>query len=1073
MSDQSREEFFEDRSRKRTWFLETRGSSFDQLTEQRDLALECVEALEENRFVRNDPGGDAPDGVVELTSRGGKRVPRSVKATMAARASRPDSEGCVTDVIELVGLGAAADVVIKVSARRGGTRGVDLATVMMFLWDETVSRWTLVDQSGYNTAAGFAWAQVHRDGRYAAVGLPREAGKGRQLVMERFVQFATEYGIDHGLVAERSDVLEGRHYRRIDQSLRAEFTGKADIARLLELKALRTDAVRTRDALRPGSRPEWQIIDFLSYAEEKLLVRSSIYDYLDIWRRFLQLPDKVARWYPLGPNNINGRIKSLAIHPTNGNILYAGAANGGVWKSTDAGDTWRALFTFENSMAIGAIAVAPSNPQVVYAATGEDTPGYGPSYGGVGIYRSLDGGSTWANVASAMQVGGRCNRLVVDPTNSAALYLAGDQGVVRSTDAGATWTNVLAGHATDLVMAHDNASVMYAGLWNDGIYKTLNGGLTWTRLVGPVVISLFLPWLTDVSLPLPTGNGAGWIKLALGRSGPSGSNFVVAKMGKDSGSSYVSGDGGANWRVGGGSESVVYDEWTSFVVVHPANANVIFLGGLHLQRSLNGAAFALTSGTHSDHHQMVFDPGNTARCFVCCDGGVYRSDDTGGTWHLSSSYLQATQLLTLGVSEQGPFVAGSSTQDQGIIQTEGSAWWDNFNGGNEWGMFVVDPNDSSNIYVSPGDGFLRRSTDRGRNWSNPTNGLTDLWNCVPPTFTRPATFAHVAVQPGDSDVVLGVATILDQTKDADDVVTATYGPVNRVYLSTDRGNSWVNAFTLPSAPARVAYAPSDPNRAYAATSDGRFFRSDAAGQSGWYEPAAGSPVAMQSPAGVITSITVDRHHRNSIYLTYGNSNPHVYRTSDGGVTWIDVSGGVPGRTLPDTPINALVIDPENSDVLYVGSDIGVFRSNTAGDTWYPYNDGPDRYDLPRVIVTGLAMHPGTHRLFAATLGRGLYYSYTSGLRSLRVIAISTLDRGRQRAGITYLRLTDGSTTYTMPRAEVFNRIEAGTEVYVEADGRRVRVMAIPADSAHPMNFLQTETDYVSSDNLLSLPRFYA
>ena len=1073
MSDQGREEFFEDRSRKRTWFLETRGSSFDQLTKRRDLALEHVDQLTAGRFVREDPGGGAPESVVELVTRGERRLPRSVKAAVVERAAHPASEGCVTDVIEVVGLGTTGDVVIKVSPRRGATRGVDLATVMMFVFDETVARWTLVDRSGYNMAVGFAWAQVHRDGRYAAVGLPRDPAKGRQLVVERFVQFATEYGIDRGLVVERADILDARLYQRIDQSLRAEFDAKGDVGRLAKMKSLRTEAVRTRGSLSPGARPEWQIIDFLSYAEEQLLVRSSIFDYLDIWRRFLHLPDKVARWYPLGPYNINGRIKSLAIHPSNGNILYAGAANGGVWKTTDAGGTWRTLFTFENSMAIGAIAVAPSNPQVIYAATGEDTPGYGPSYGGVGIYRSLDGGSTWANVAAAWQVGGRCNRLVVDPTNSAVLYVAGDQGVVRSTDSGATWANVLAGHATDLVMAHDNPSVMYAGLWNNGIYKTLNGGATWTRLLGPVVIPMFLPWVPDISFPLPAGGAAGWIKLALGRSGPSGSNFVVAKMGKDSGSSYASGDGGATWRLGGGSEGVDYDEWTSFVAVHPANANIIFLGGLRLQRSLNGSAFTLTSGTHSDHHQMVFDPGNPLRCFVCCDGGVYRSDDLGATWHLSSTYLQATQLLTLGVSEQGTFLAGSSTQDQGIIQTEGSPWWDDFGGGNEWGMFVVDPNDSSNIYVSPGDGFLRRSTNHGRNWSNPTAGLTDLWNCVPPTYTRPATFAFVAVQPGDSDIVLGAAKLSDETKDANGVVTATYGPAYRLYLSTDRGNSWAIVFTLPSPPTRVAYAPSDPNRAYAATNDGRFFRSDSAGQSGWYEPAAGSPASKRPPAGVITSITINRHNHNSIYITYGNRNPHVYRSSDGGITWLDVSGSVPGRGLPDTPISALVIDPENSDVLYVGTDIGVFRSNTGGDTWYPYNDGPDHNDLPRVIVTGLAMHPGTHRLFAATLGRGLYYTFTTGLRSLRVTAISTLYHGRQQAGITYLRLTDGTTTYTMPRAEVFNRIEAGTEVYVQEAGRRVLVKAMPADSGHPMNFLQTETDYVESDNLLSLPRFYA
>jgi photosystem II stability/assembly factor-like uncharacterized protein len=504
------------------------------------------------------------------------------------------------------------------------------------------------------------------------------------------------------------------------------------------------------------------------------------------------------------------------------------------------------------------------------------------------------------------------------------------------------------------------------------------------------------------------------------------------------------------------------------VAIHPNNPRRLFLGGLNLQYSDDGFFFHPTNGTHSDHHQVVFDPGNEAICFCCCDGGVYRSTDFGVNWTLASRWLQVSQLMSLGVAQQGAFVAGSATQDQGIIQTDGSLDWSDFGGGNEWGMFVVDPNDSQHIYISPGNGQLRRSTDRGHSWSNPTTGLTDPWPSQG-RQTVPASFAHVAVRPGISNFLIGAAVVFEEVKNDAGAVTDTYGPIRRLYYSRDWGQTWWNAHTLGSTATRVAYAPSSPSRAYAGTESGTFLRNNHGGELGWFEPASG---ADRPPAGVITCITVDPANADLVYITYGNINPHVYRSVDGGAHWAAVNGVRADMMLPDIAASSLVVDHESSDVLYIGTDVGVFRSNDWGVSWYPYNDAPGNDDLPKVAVTGLAQHTATNRLFASTMGRGLYYTYTSGIVSLRVLAVSYLFHGRPHVGIQYLRVTDGASTFVVTRADLIRRIEAGTDVYtIGSDGSRATVRVMEPDRVHPIQYLQTVADNTTADNLMDLPRF--
>jgi photosystem II stability/assembly factor-like uncharacterized protein len=465
---------------------------------------------------------------------------------------------------------------------------------------------------------------------------------------------------------------------------------------------------------------------------------------------------------------------------------------------------------------------------------------------------------------------------------------------------------------------------------------------------------------------------------------------------------------------------------------------------------------------------MAFHRTEDDTAFVCCDGGVYRTTDNGSSWHLRSSYLTATQLMSLGVSGTGSFLVGCATQDQGIVQTTGSSVWADHGGGNEWGMYVIDPNDSSHVFISPGGGQLRRSTNGGVSYTNPTSGLTDWW-AAQMRNTRAASFAHVAVKPGEGATVVGVATVSDEVRDANDTVVATYSARHRIYRSTDSGATWGAVFTLPHRANRVAFAATDSSRVYVATSQGRVSRSGDSGAT-WTEPAA---VADRPPAGSITAITVDPFNRNRLYITYGDTNPHIHRSTDGGATWAACNGTDPSMRLPDIALLAVVVDTENPDVLYVGSDIGVFRSNDRGSTWYWANDSFEEFDLPRVPVTGLGIHPGTHRLYASTMGRGLYYTQATGIVSMRATHVRVAHEYPYPWGILKLRRTDGTQTWTMTRQEVIRRIQAGTEVYtVGPDGRRARVRELQPDRQHPQEYLSTSPDASLSNNLLSLPRFY-
>jgi photosystem II stability/assembly factor-like uncharacterized protein len=540
---------------------------------------------------------------------------------------------------------------------------VDENTICIFRYVQQARAWKKMPVCGIDQKGTLAWARVHEPGTYIAIALPADPILQASLLLlymhkeklpptlnkEERIRVAKGILKGQGKLAAllsglEEDFIEGK--RNVKKSPSGKSTKGGGFG---DFGGFPGDLPMPGD-LPGGGFAEWDILDDICPPWIGL-------GHLYIpghWPRVPILwPPIVYPWPPfpwdwkaIGPKNINGRIASLCIHPSDGNILYAGAANGGVWKTTNAGATWVYKWVFEDSMAVGALALCRNFPNVLYAATGEDTPGWGPSYPGVGIYKSTDAGSTW-NKCLGGGTGNRCMKVLVHPTNSNTVYVASDSGLYKTTDGGATpWTLIQPGHCTDAVMDPSDPQTIYVAIWNDGIYKTVDGGTVFNPANGSWQFRWTPGGLVMVWRGIPTGGAAEWIALAIGNNGTGGTNFLIAKLGTDSGDIYKTTNGGTSWsRIAGPVQPVSYNEWTNLCAVNPDNHSILFAGGVGLSRSTNGSTFVGTSGTHSDHQQLVFDPSNPNICYVATDGGVYKSIDGGQNWTLQSTNLQGHTII--------------------------------------------------------------------------------------------------------------------------------------------------------------------------------------------------------------------------------------------------------------------------------------------------------------------------------------------------------------------------------------------------------------------------------------------
>jgi len=656
-------------------------------------------------------------------------------------------------------------------------------------------------------------------------------------------------------------------------------------------------------------------------------------------------------WEFAGPTNIGGRITDIEGHPNSPETIYLGAATGGVWKTTDNGDSWEYMFEDIDLISIGDIAIDPNDENIIYAGTGEANSS-SFSVIGDGIYKSYDAGETWEH--SGLELSAYIGRIIVDYNNSNRVFAAAcgniftpseERGIYRSLDAGATWEQMLFVNDTvaaiDLVQHPENPDILYAGMWErtrgleyrhsfgegTGIWKSADGGDTWTELTNG----------------LPTGD-VGRPGLTIAESNPD-VLYVYYDMPDYEVEVYKTQNGGDlwtqtnDWQLSGMNSS--FGWYFGQARVHPEDENMLWVMGVHMYKSSNGGS-SWEDGTgwnvHVDHHAMYFDEVNN-RILLGNDGGLYYSLNNGNSWTKINN-LPFTQFYAIDVDYQNPERLIGGTQDNNTIMTNNGGLnnWEPILGGD--GMYcLIDYSNPNVLYSEYQWGNLYKSTDGGYNmdyigWSWSDDRIN--WS------------APLAMDPVNSDIL--------------------YFGSYRVWKSNNGGSSWNDVsgditkgieqyfHTITT----IAVSPIDNNIVIAGTGDGLIHVSTNAGAN-WENITNGIPDRW------VTRVIADPFDENTIYATisgfrWDEQLPHVYKSEDIGQTWQSISGN-----LPEIPVNDIVLDPTYAGYIYIGTDAGVFFTNNSGQEWFMLSDG-----LPNAIVVAMKIHNPSRSLVIGTYGVSMY-----------------------------------------------------------------------------------------------------
>jgi photosystem II stability/assembly factor-like uncharacterized protein len=665
-------------------------------------------------------------------------------------------------------------------------------------------------------------------------------------------------------------------------------------------------------------------------------------------------------WVLEGPFNIGGRVSAVAMHPSDMQTIYAGAASGGIFKSTNTGTTWEPVFEDALSLSIGDIAIAPSNPEIIWVGTGEANAGGGSmSYDGFGIYKSEDAGNTWQHVG--LENSGSIGRLAVHPADPGTCFVAAmgrlfsnnpERGIFRTTDGGESWENVLYVNDSvggiDIVIHPDHPDTLYASMWERvrrpdrrnyggrgcGIYRSFDGGDTWTELSG--------------GLPVNTPSN-GRIGFDISQSDP---NILYAIYADNIGyfaGVYKTTNGGNTWvRTNDSALDDIYSSygwWFGRISIDPTNPNIVYPIGFDLYKSINGGSSwsYISSTVHVDQHDLVAHPLDPDFLVLGNDAGIYLSNNGGSSWQFMQN-LPITQFYTCEIDEQFPHRLYGGTQDNGTNRTYsgGTADWQSIYWGD--GFYVlVDPLDNSYVYAEYQYGNFARSTNGGASFSTAMNGISSSdrknWN-------TPFVF-----DPNNPQILYFGANRLYKT-------TNRAGSWQAISPDLTEGNSGINAVygTITT----IAVAPSNSQFIYVGTDDGNVWQTESGGTN-WTNISSGLPLRW------ITRVAVDPYNENIVYVTlsgyrYDSYLSHVFRSTDAGGTWEDIS-----NNLPEAPANDIIIDPALDSTLYLATDFGVYVTRDLGQNWQMLGD-----NLPNVPVVDLDFHQPTRTLIAATYGRSMY-----------------------------------------------------------------------------------------------------
>ena len=657
----------------------------------------------------------------------------------------------------------------------------------------------------------------------------------------------------------------------------------------------------------------------------------------------------------IGPAFTSGRIADIAMHPDDDNVWYVAVGSGGVWRTRNAGTSWTSLFDGQSSYSVGAIAIDPRNPHVIWVGTGENVGGRHVAYGD-GVYKSVDGGETWTNMG--LEESRHISRIIVHPDNSDVIWVAaqgplwnpgGERGIYKSSDGGNTWKQTLGDDewvgATDLVMDSRNPAALYAATWQrhrnvavhlgggpgSGIHKSTDGGETWT----------------ETRSGIPDSN-LGKIGLAISYHNPD-HIYAAIELDRRTGGVFMSRDRGGSWTkmsdaVAGATGPHYYQE----LYTTPHAEGRLYLMDVRVQFSDDhGSTFRRLSEAdkHSDNHAIAFRANDPDYILMGTDGGLFETFDDAETWHFIAN-LPVTQYYKVAVDDALPFYnVYGGTQDNG--SHGGPSRTDNVHGirnadwfktlGADGHQSATEPGNPNVMYAEAQQGRLHR-IDRitgeqvliqpqaragekyeRYNWDAPI--------VVSPHSASTIYFGSYRVWKSENRGNSWQPISADLTRDQERLELPVMGRVQ----SWD--NAWdVSAMSVYNTITSIAVSPLDDGLIYAGTDDGLIHVTEDGGTE-WRRIEVGSIPGIPATS-FVNNLVADLHDADVVYAAldnhkFGDLSPYLVKSSDRGQTWESIQGNLPDRTL----VWRLVQDHVRESLLFAATEFGLYFTVDGGTNW--------------------------------------------------------------------------------------------------------------------------------------------
>ncbi len=691
----------------------------------------------------------------------------------------------------------------------------------------------------------------------------------------------------------------------------------------------------------------------------------------------------------IGPALMGGRIADIAVNPNDRSTWYVAVGSGGLWKTINSGISWNPIFDDQPSYSIGSITIDPNNTDVVWVGTGENVSGRHVAWGD-GVYRSVDGGSTWQQMG--LTTSEHIGKILVDPRNSDVIFVAaegplwasgGERGLYKSKDGGKTWGLVLEidknTGVTDVEFDPSNPDVLYAAAYQrrrqtwsllaggpkSGIYKSTDNGATWRQ----------------IKTGLPKGD-IGKIGLAVTPANPYLVYATIEASDEEKGF-YRSLDKGESWEkqnsyISGGTGPHYYQE----IEASPENPDLVYQMDVFIQVTRDGGKQFRILGTgrekHSDNHALWIDAENGKHLLAGTDGGLYESFDEGTTWRHFPN-LPISQFYKLGLDNAEPFynIVGGA-QDLGTLigpsrtmNTEGvrnQDWYVPL--GADGYDAAFDPKDPNIVYMEIQQGLLHRLDRRSEEVLNiqpqaVPGEAPDRWNWDSPILISPHNNDRLYF--GSQRVWRSENKGNSWAPISQDLTTDT----NRYELETMDGRVWssdalydTGAMSKYATLTSIEESPKVEGLLYTGSDDGMIHVSEDGGQN-WRKSGALPNVRARS---FINDIEASRHDASTLFAIadshkFGDFSPYIFMSRDRGNTWKSISGDLPSGTI----VWVLKQDHINENLLLIGTEYGIYFSPNMGQNWIKLDGG-----VPTISFRDLELHQRDNDLVGASFGRGFY-----------------------------------------------------------------------------------------------------